>query len=90
MWLWLLDKIINTSSMWRWGALLPMLVAFADYVENGLIVAMLTSYPDTSKEVVTAANLFTILKSMATAFFFFAMLCLVIVIGMQKYENRKV
>lgn len=90
MWLWLLDKIMSPSSVWRWGALLPMLAGFADYIENGLIVAMLTSYPDTSKEVVTAANLFTILKSMATALFFFALLCLVIVIGIQKYENRKV
>lgn len=90
MWLWLLSKAANVPSLWRWGMLLPILAGLADYVENGLIIAMLIYYPDISRGMAATASLTTIFKSMATAMYFVALLSLFIVIGVYKYRDSKV
>ena len=90
MWLWLLHKTTDIPEAWRWGALLPILAGIADYIENVLIVAMLYSYPDISKVIVSAANSSTIIKSMATTIYFVALLLLLVIIGVQKFRNRSV
>lgn len=88
LWLWILDKAPACSKAWRWGALLPILAGIADYIENALIVAMLYSYPDISKVLVSTANISTILKSMTTTIYFIALLLLIVIIGVQKFRSR--
>jgi hypothetical protein len=43
-------------------ALLPILAAFADYVENTLIAAQAAAYPNLSAEVIAIASGFTTIK----------------------------
>jgi hypothetical protein len=46
----------------RLVALLPILSAFADYVENTLIAAQATAYPNLSAEIIAIASGFTTIK----------------------------
>lgn len=86
MWLWLLSKSNDVPAAWRWGALLPMLAGISDYIENGLIIAMLYSYPEISEFLVSAASFSTIFKSITTSIYFIALLLLVFVIGVRRYR----
>lgn len=51
-----------SNSKWRHLCLAPILMASADYVENGLFFLLLRSFPDISPEIVGLANLLTLIK----------------------------
>lgn len=59
----------------------PLLVLIFDFVENILLLSVLFSYPARMDVIVTAANVFTVLKSfMGLALLFVVLLSLILVI----------
>lgn len=48
---------------------LPLLAAFFDYLENGMVSILLLSFPHTSDGIIIIASSFTILKSLLTTLY---------------------
>lgn len=48
---------------------LPLLAAFFDYLENGMVSILLLSFPHISDDIIIIASSFTILKSLLTTFY---------------------
>jgi len=67
---WILKQGIPTGSRLFSLAFIPVLAGLFDYLENASIIAMLTSFPDVSENVVTISSSFTIAKSVFTTLFF--------------------
>ncbi len=63
MLIWLYSKRIRPNSKWLYLAVIPVLGGLFDYVENILIIRMITTFPDVTKGLVSAASGFTLLKS---------------------------
>lgn len=63
MLIWLYAKRIQPDSKWLYVAMLPVLGGLFDYVENILIIRMITSFPDVTEGLVSAASSATLLKS---------------------------
>ena len=87
VWLWLITKATPVSGILKAGAIAPIFAGLADYVENGFIVAMLIKFPGLSEALVGAASLFTITKSVATALYFVALACLIILTAIGKFQS---
>lgn len=88
VWRWLFTKTNYSPSLLRAGTLLPIFAGFADYAENGLIISMLTKFPDLPQSLVHAASLMTITKSVMTTLYFFVLFSLIIIIGLGKLRNK--
>ena len=63
MLIWLYSKRIRLDSKWLYLAMLPVLGGLFDYVENILIIQMITTFPDVTKGLVSTASSATLLKS---------------------------
>lgn len=63
MLIWIYSKRVGPDSWSLKLAILPALGGFFDYVENILIIRMITAFPDLSRGLVTAASCATLLKS---------------------------
>lgn len=63
MLIWVYSKRVQSDSKFLYLAILPVLGGLFDYVENILIIRMITHFPEVTKELVSAASSFTLLKS---------------------------
>ena len=63
MLIWIYSKRIRPDSKLLYLAMLPALGGLFDYVENILIIQMITTFPDVTKGLVSAASSSTVLKS---------------------------
>jgi len=63
MLVWLYSKRIRPDSKWLYLAVIPVLGGLFDYIENILIIRMITTFPDVTEGLVSAANSATLLKS---------------------------
>jgi hypothetical protein len=82
------EKISRLTSFLHWISLfLPFLAMICDYIENILIINMLTS-KEIVPIIVSAANIFTILKSMSTTIFYSICLLVVILISIRWMQNK--
>lgn len=88
VWRWFYAKLFTLPSMLLAGTLLPILAGLSDYAENGLIIAMITKFPELSETLVTTASILTITKSVASTIYFMLLLGLVVTIGIQKLRGK--
>lgn len=86
LWLWLLTKAGGAPASLRKIAWLPVLAGFADYAENGFVVAMLTRFPDLSSGLVTTASVLTMTKSAITILYFVTLTILLVAVGIYKFK----
>jgi hypothetical protein len=63
MLIWVYSKRVRSDSKFLYLASLPVLGGLFDYVENILIIRMITTFPDVSKGLVSVASGFTLMKS---------------------------
>ena len=63
MLIWVYSKRVQPQSQLWYLAMLPALGGLFDYAENILIIRMITTFPEVTKGLVTAASSFTLLKS---------------------------
>lgn len=63
MLIWVYSKRVRSDSKFLYLAMLPAFGGVFDYVENILIIRMITTFPDVSKGFVSVASGFTLLKS---------------------------
>lgn len=63
MLVWVYSKRVRSQSKFLYLAMLPALGGLFDYVENILIIRMITTFPEVTKEMVSTASMFTLLKS---------------------------
>lgn len=63
MLIWLYSKRIRPDSKWLYLAVIPILGGLFDYIENILIIRMITSFPDVTEGLVSVASGATLLKS---------------------------
>ncbi|BDS12668.1 hypothetical protein [Aureispira anguillae] len=76
------------QSSFRWLSYLPMLAGAFDYCENVGIITLLSSYPDLSMTVMSITNIATIVKSITTVISFFALILLLILLGIKKVKSN--
>lgn len=86
---WLAKHYIQANRLLRALAFLPILVGLADYLENLLIVRMITTYPDLSESLVTMASSASIAKSSLTTFYFVAFLTMLALAGLSRVRRLK-
>ena len=70
MLVWLFSKRYDRHSKIFILVFIPALAGLFDYLENIMIILMLRSFPDLSFELVRISSIFSISKSILTAFFF--------------------
>ena len=63
MFIWVYSKRVRSDSKFLYLAILPALGGLFDYVENILIIRMITTFPDVTEGLVSAASSATLLKS---------------------------
>ena len=63
MLIWIYSKRVRSDSKFLYLASLPALGGLFDYVENILIIRMITTFPDVTRGLVSAASGCTLLKS---------------------------
>jgi len=67
---WLFLKVNDPSSRLFYFCFVPVAAGTFDYIENILIIGLISSYPDISPEQVELSSLVTIAKSVLTTIFF--------------------
>jgi len=82
-----LKKLNKLDSIYWYLCLLPIIGGVADYFENFGIIIMLNNYPDLSKITMSATNIFSILKSIATTIYFISLIIILIILGIKKVKN---
>lgn len=89
LFLYLLGKAGRAGSSWKFVALLPVIAAVSDYIENGFIVSFLRSYPNVMDERVELSSFFTRVKSISTAIYFIALLLLIVRFLLRRRKAKK-
>lgn len=80
---WFLDKIGKLNGAFIYLCVLPVFAGFFDYCENTGIILMLKSFPEMSSNLVKITNVFSILKSSLTTLYFFILISVIFVFGIQ-------
>ena len=83
-----LNKLNLLKTPFLYGCLLPLVAGAADYAENIGIIALLTNYPQLSKNTVIITNSFSVLKSACTTLCFVALIGLLLAVGMKSLNNQ--
>ncbi|KAA3611062.1 MAG: hypothetical protein D8M58_13875 [Calditrichaeota bacterium] len=84
-----LNKINKLDSIFFYLCLVPLLAGMADYIENIGIIFMLNSYPAITNFSVEITNLFTIVKSVATTIYFFALIIVLVLFGIDFVKRKR-
>ena len=85
---WLFAKSLNANSKMFYLCFVPLVAGLFDYLENILIVRMLTSYPNVAELHVSIASILTILKSGFTTAFFLLLLVGIILFLKRKWTDN--
>ena len=83
-----LNKLNLLKTPFLYGCLLPLVAGAADYAENFGIIALLTNYPQLSKNTVIITNSFSVLKSASTTLCFVVLIGLLFAVGMKSLKKR--
>ncbi|TVZ54900.1 hypothetical protein OD91_0137 [Lutibacter sp. Hel_I_33_5] len=83
----LLKKINKLKPFFYYLCLLPIIAGIADYIENMGIITMLKTYPDITETTVTTTNMFSVIKSISTSVFFFALIVILILVGISFFKK---
>ncbi|MGF1771506.1 hypothetical protein L4C42_04250 [Vibrio wakamikoensis] len=90
LFVWLLTKCGITNGVWQWLAMLPVLSAVADYLENISIWLMLSSYEDVTPLMAETASMFTVTKSMLGMLYWIFLLAFVVVAIVRWVRHSKI
>lgn len=88
MLIWLLGKLVSTSSKVHNLAFIPFLAGLFDYAENVFIIKMINSFPEIQASTVEVASVFTLLKSSFTMVFFLILTVAFLALLKQKLKNK--
>ncbi|MCP3933629.1 MAG: hypothetical protein GY705_31565 [Bacteroidetes bacterium] len=83
-----LKKLKKLNSAFFYLCFLPIIAGIADYLENFGIINMLNKYPNLSQISMDATNIFSIVKSMATAIYFIALIITLLFFGIKTAKAR--
>jgi mannose/fructose/N-acetylgalactosamine-specific phosphotransferase system component IID len=90
LFVWLLAKCGIINGVWQWLAMLPVLSAVADYLENISIWLMLSSYEDVTPLMAETASMFTVTKSMLGMLYWIFLLAFVVVAIVRWVRHSKI
>lgn len=82
-----LKKLNWLKAPFYYLCLLPVTAGIADYMENTGIIAMLKTYPDLSANLVSATNIFSLIKSTLTSLYFVVLMVVIISVGAQALKK---
>ena len=80
-------KLDKFNSKFSYLCLLPVITAFADYLENIGIISLLNNYPTLTQMAVQMTNVFSIVKSTSMGLYFIVLLIVVIRYGVSKVKK---
>ncbi|MDG1729750.1 MAG: hypothetical protein P8K68_03835 [Algibacter sp.] len=83
-----LKKLNKLKTPYSFLCLLPIIAGIADYFENFGIVAMLSTFPDVTNILVSATNVFTIIKSVSTTLFFITLIIVLVTLGFSTIKRK--
>ena len=83
-----LKKINRFNSPLFHVCFLPVIAGIADYFENFGIISMLIKFPGVSQISMTATNIFTVTKSIATTIYFVILIAVFFVIVIKVLQER--
>lgn len=83
-----LNKLNKLQTPFLYICLLPLVAGAADYAENIGIIAMLTNYPQISKNAVLLTNSFSLLKSTGTTLCFVVLIGVLFAVGIKSLKKR--
>ena len=84
-----LNKLDKLNGPLFYLSLIPLAAGAFDYLENIGIIILLSTYPDVSNIAVATTNLFTILKSLFTTFYFTLLLITYIAVVIKRINKKK-
>ncbi len=84
----ILNKLGKFESRLFYFCFLPLFSGLFDYLENIGIITMLKSYPNNPVILTQITNVFSVLKSSFTTFYFIVLIIFLIVFGMNKLLQR--
>ena len=84
-----LKKINKLNASFFYLVFLPIIAGIADYLENIGIINMLRSYPEVSQTSAYVTNVFTLVKSVTTTFYFIALIIILVTFGLNQLKKRK-
>ena len=83
-----LNKLGKFESRLFYFCLLPLFSGLFDYLENIGIIAMLKSYPNNPVILSQITNVFSVLKSSFTTFYFIVLIIFIVMFGMNKLFQK--
>jgi hypothetical protein len=87
---WLLNRLGKLHGKLIYLCLLPLIAGFFDYCENFGIIAMLRTFPEIPENLVSATNIFSILKSGLTSFYFVVLIVVIITFGAKIFLGKRI
>ncbi|MFA6977930.1 MAG: hypothetical protein WC209_01300 [Ignavibacteriaceae bacterium] len=84
----ILNKLGKFESRLFYLCFLPLFSGLFDYLENIGIITMLMSYPNNPVILTQITNVFSVLKSSFTTFYFIVLIIFLIVFGMNKLFQK--
>ena len=83
-----LNKLGKFESRLFYFCLLPLFSGLFDYLENIGIIAMLKSYPNNPVILSQITNVFSVMKSTFTTFYFIVLIIFIVMFGMNKLFQK--
>lgn len=83
-----LNKLGLIDSKYFTLSMLPLLIAFFDYLENFCIILILNIFPDISKNQVFLASNLTIIKSILTTLYFLVLIFVLLKLAYKKFLHK--
>ena len=84
----ILNKLGKFESRLFYFCFLPLFSGLFDYLENIGIIAMLKSYPNNPVILSQITNVFSVLKSSFTTFYFIVLIIFIVMFGMNKLFQK--
>lgn len=85
---WFLDKLGKLNGSMIYLVLLPLLAGLFYYLENIGMIVILNRYPDNPDYLTQTTSVFTILKSLLSAFYFITLIAVVVAFVIKKIPKK--
>jgi hypothetical protein len=83
-----LNKLGLIDSKYFTLSMLPLLIAFFDYLENFCVILILNMFPNISNNQVFLASNLTIIKSILTTLYFLVLIFVILKLAYQKFLHK--
>lgn len=82
-------RLGKADSYFFYLSFLPLVAGLCDYFENIGIISMLSTYPGDVRLLAYATNLFSVLKSVTTTFYFISLIAVVLIFAFTRGSVKK-